>query len=303
MIRPPRLRAGSRVALVAPAGPIADERVDAALERCRVLGLEPSVGAHARGRSGYLSGTDAERLADMEWAIESPEIDAIWALRGGYGAMRLLPTLDLRPLRRAPKPFLGFSDNTAIHLALARLGVISFHAPHAGGALPPVAERCLRAVLFEAEPPGPLPIDPLAPPPRTLAGGTVEGRLVGGNLALLAAGCGTGCALEAHGAILVLEEVGEPHYRVDRALTQLRLAGALDGVAGIAIGQFTGCDDEGGGAALDALLRERLGAADVPIVAGLPFGHVDVNWTLPLGARARLDADAGTLAVIEAAVS
>jgi muramoyltetrapeptide carboxypeptidase len=302
MIAPPRLRAGSRVALVAPAGPVTAEKIETALRNCRHFGFEPRLGRHARGRAGYLAGADADRLADLREAIESAEIDAIWALRGGYGTMRILPQLDLAPLTRRPKVFIGFSDNTVFHLAAARLGLVTFHGPHAGATLPPLAEASFRRVLFEAAPGGTLP-GTAESPPRTLIGGTAEGPLIGGNLAMLASCAGTGCALEARGAILVIEDIGEPLYRIDRLLTQLRLSGALDGVAGCAIGQFTDCDVEGGTAELDALFIERLGGAGIPIVAGLPFGHVDLNWTLPFGVRTRIDADRGTLTLLEAAVT
>lgn len=299
LLRPPRLRDGARVALVAPAGPIGAERIDIALDRCHRFGLEPVLGAAARGRhADYLAGTDEQRLQDLQHGLTAPDVDAVWALRGGYGTMRLLHRLDLSGVRAGPRAFIGFSDNTAIHLALQARGVVSFHAPHAGGDATELAERCLRAVLRNPAPAGVLEIPPARPPVK-LAGGIAEGPLVGGNLAILAALSGTAAALDAHGAVLFVEDVGEAAYRLDRAWTQLLLAGALDGVAGIAFGRFTEC---GNGETLE-LLRRLAEPLGVPILADLPIGHEPDNWTLPLGVRARLDADAGTLELLEPAVT
>jgi muramoyltetrapeptide carboxypeptidase len=298
MIRPPRLRAGSRVALVAPAGPVQEGRIQAALERCRRLGLEPVLGAAAHGMHvEYLAGTDEDRLADLQRALVAPDIDAVWALRGGYGTMRLLQRLDLAGLAAASRAFIGFSDNTALHLALHARGVVSFHGPNAGGDASELSEACLRRVLFEAEAAGALPL-PAGRAPARLHGGAAEGPLIGGNLALLAAMCGTPAAPRAAGAILFVEDVGETAYRLDRAWTQLALAGALDGVRGVAFGRFTDC-----GADTHALLQRLSAPLGVPVLADLPFGHEPDNWTLPLGVRARLDADAGSLELLESAVN
>lgn len=299
-MRPPRLHAGARVALIAPAGPITDARLACALEECARLGLEPVVGSAALRRHGYLAGADRERVADLNAALADPDMDAVWALRGGYGTMRLLEVLDLEPVRRRPKPFIGFSDNTAVHLAFARRGLVSYHGPHAGGAFPPFTERCFRSVLFSAEPAGSLPL-PVGSTMVALRGGVAEGRLAGGNLSLLAALCGTSYALDARGAIVFLEEVGESTYRVDRALTQLRLAGALDGIAGLVLGQFTERRPAENDLSLEDVLAEFAERLDVPCVLGAPIGHVDDTWCLPVGVRARLDADGATLALLEPA--
>lgn len=297
LIRPPRLRPGARVALVAPAGPMAEERIEVALDRCRRFGLEPVLGASARSLHGtYLAGPDDDRRRDLRRAFGDPGIAAVWALRGGYGTMRLLADLDLSGVPAAPRAFIGFSDNTAVHLALHARGVVSFHGPHAGGDATDLAERTLQQVLWHDRPAGVLPL-PDDRPAVVLAGGTAEGRLIGGNLSLLAAMCGTPAAPRADGAILFLEDIGEEAYRLDRAWTQLELAGALDGVAGIALGRFTDCGDD----VIDLLrsLTERLG---VPTLADLPIGHEPDNWTLPLGVRATLDAGSGTLELLEPAV-
>ncbi|MBX6365255.1 MAG: LD-carboxypeptidase [Gemmatimonadetes bacterium] len=302
MILPPHLFPGARIALVAPAGPVDAGRVDGAVARCRALGLEPVLGSAALERNGYLAGDDARRAADLQRAIDDPDIDGIWALRGGYGTMRLLPLLDLTPLVERPKPFIGFSDNTALHLALARLGVVSYHGPHPMELVTPTTDACFRRVLFEPAPPGPLPLPEDGPPVRTLVAGVAEGPLVGGNLALAAAVCGTPAAMTSEGKIVFLEDVGEPVYRLDRMLMQLRLAGALDGAVGLALGRFTEVEPQRSDRPMEALFLELAESLGVPAVLGLPIGHAPDNWTVPLGVRARLDAGAGTLSVVEPAV-
>lgn len=303
MIRPAALGPGARVALVAPAGPLAPEAVERAEARVRALGWEPVTSLHARDRHGFLSGTDADRLADLQAALDSAEVDGIWCLRGGYGTMRIMHRLDLRPLRERPRPLIGFSDNTVLHLLATREGVISFHGPH------PATERLstfslgrlTAAVTGEA---GELPLPPGAERPERLVGGSVTGRLAGGNLALLAATLGTRARIAAEGSILAIEDVGEPLYRIDRMLTQLRLTGVLEDVAGIAVGAFNRRPDEDDEAlpTLADVLGDRLGDLGVPVARGFPFGHIEESWTLPIGARVSLDADAGSLTLLGPAV-
>lgn len=305
MKRPTALRPGARVALVAPAGPLPEGAVDRALERVQALGWEPVPGRHARGRRGFLAGSDAERLEDFNAALAAPDIDAVWCLRGGYGTMRILDRLDWTSLRSRPRPLIGFSDNTALHLAATRAGVISFHGPHpAADDLTEFSLGLLERMTTSPDPAGVLPF-PGEERPRTVVPGIAEGRLVGGNLSILAALCGTPYSADGRGAIVFLEEIGEPAYRVDRLLSQLRMAGSLTGVAGVLIGAFSEGPDEG----RDDLPRtteivlDRLDGLGVPIAAGFPIGHVPNNWTLPVGASARLDATAGTLEILEPAVS
>ena len=305
MIRPPKLEPGARVALVAAAGPIPEGGVERAVDRVRGLGWEPVPGRHCRGRRGYLSGSDGERAEDLNAALRDPSIDAVWFLRGGYGSMRILVDVDWPALARHPKPLVGFSDNTAVHLAANAVGVVAFHGPHPHTpAFPDFARDNLLRVLSSAEPAGVLPF-PGGGPGRaeTLSGGRAEGPLVGGNLSLLSGTMGTPYAVQPEGAILVLEEVGEAPYRLDRMLTHLKLAGVLDAVAGIAVGGVTEAPGEDGDALSREVLRDRLGGLGVPVAIGFPFGHFDESWTLPVGARARLDADAGTLALTEGAVA
>ncbi|HEU0299940.1 MAG TPA: LD-carboxypeptidase [Longimicrobium sp.] len=304
MIRPPALRPGARVALVAAAGPLPEGGVDRAIDRVRSLGWEPVVGEYCRGRRGYLSGTDQERAADFNAALRDPSIGAVWFLRGGYGTMRILDDVDWDALARHPKALIGFSDNTAVHLAAQRAGVVSFHGPHPHAeALPDFARDELLRVLAVPEPAGVLPFPPEGRA-ETLAGGAAEGPLLGGNLSLLSATLGTPYAIRPEGAILFLEEVGEHPYRLDRLLSHLKLAGVLSAAAGIAVGGITDTPEEpNGGPGAMEVIHDRLGGLGIPVAAGFPFGHIDDNWTLPLGVRARLDADAGTLALLEPAVA
>ncbi|MEK9506461.1 S66 peptidase family protein [Gaopeijia maritima] len=305
--RPRRLRPGSRIALVAPAGPLASERVAAAEARCLALGFEPRTGRCVHMRHGFLAGPDADRLADLQAAIDDPEVDAIWALRGGYGTVRIVDDLVLDRLLDDPIAFLGFSDNTAIHARLAALGIVSFHSPHPTTTGPSPADDWFRRVTGVAEPAGALPT-PVAP--TRLNGGQAEGRLAGGNLALLSSLAGTRDAVSGAGRILVIEDVGEPAYRIDRMLVQLRRSGTLDGVRGLAFGTFTGVP--GGGSpdgvktlaerAVEEVLRECAIDLGVPAIMGLPIGHGADNVVVPLGVRARLDAQQGRLEVIEPAV-
>jgi muramoyltetrapeptide carboxypeptidase len=179
--------------------------------------------------------------------------------------------------------------------------VISFHGPHPGGDFPAETAETFHRVLFSAEASGALPTRPDDPLPRALVSGRVEAPLVGGNLALLAAMCGTRHQLDARGCILFLEDVGEPAYRIDRLVWQLRAAGITEGVVGLALGRFTECPAEDEHPVSD-VLAELADALGVPAVADLPFGHVEHNCTLPVGGMARLDAEAGTLELTQPAV-
>jgi muramoyltetrapeptide carboxypeptidase len=285
------------VALVAPAGPLrGEEDVQRAIDNARSFGWEPVVGAHALARRGYFAGADADRAADFNAALRDRRVDAVWCVRGGYGAMRIRAGVDYEAMRRRPKTLLGYSDITALHAAAGRAAdVVSFHGPTARAELTAFSRRSLEcAVVDGAESCG------TAPAARALRGGRERGRLAGGNLALLAALAGTPYAPDLSGAILVLEDIDEGVYRVDRMLQQLLLAGSLAGVRAIAFGHCTRCPEESddGARTLAAVVGEIADTLAVPCLLGVPVGHIDDQWTLPLGAEAELDADAGTLNVI-----
>ena len=295
-IRPPLLASGARVAIVAPAGPARDERdIERAAANARTMGWEPLVAPHAGSRNGYLAGDDDDRLADLNDAIRDARIDGIWCLRGGYGSMRLLDGVDYAALRARPKALIGYSDVTALHLAIrARCDIITFHGPTARGSLPPFSQRSLTAATsLGAESCG------VAVGARTMRGGRAVGHLEGGNLALVASLVGTPYAARWDDAILIFEDVNEPVYRIDRMLRQLILTGALSRVGGLVFGAFTkrGDCDPNEDRPLDTVLGEAAQFVNGPCLAGVPIGHMDAQWTVPLGARAILDADRKALNV------
>ncbi len=302
--RPPRLVPGDRVAVVAPAGPTDRESLEAGL---RILGsryaLEWDPGLLSRAR--YLAGDDARRAAELGRALGDPGIAAVVAARGGYGCLRLLPALwpvdgAGRPAPPAPpKLLVGFSDLTALHAAQQATGVVSVHGPvvtQLGTQPRPVVERLFALLEDAAVPPAPLLGTPVV-------GGIGEGPLLGGNLSVLTRLLGTPWLPDLTGAILLVEDVGERPYRVDRMWTHLRLAGVFARIAGLALGEFTDCEERDGDYVLQDLLRELAAATGLPCVAGLPVGHGAVNVPLPLGCRARVDGGTGALAVLEPAVA
>lgn len=314
-VRPPRLAPGARVALVAPAGPLV-ERDDLVRGQllAKALGWEPVVGPHAGGLYGYLSGTDEERLGDLNAALADPRIDAVWCLRGGYGMTRILAGVDFAAVRRRPKVVLGFSDITALLVPLyVETGLVTFHGPMAKVEMGPFARWHLDRVIANVNAPGRLgrlapPSDTLVPQKdriATLVPGTAEGTLIGGNLTLLQCLIGTRWFPDLRGAILFIEDVGEDTYSIDRMLSHLTLAGKLDGLAGVMVGRFTelkkGGDD--GTMGVDQVLARYLEPLRIPVAYGFPIGHIDEQWTLPIGVRARLDATAGELDLLEPGVA
>lgn len=279
------------MAVVAPSGPVDPDALDAGVAWLRGIGLDVRVGKHVHDRWGYLAGDDAARAADLQDAWCDPEIAAVLCARGGYGAVRVLDHLDWSALAAAaPKPLHGSSDITALHVAFGkRLGVATSFGPMVATLLAdpdPVSATAAQAALLGT----PRPVTgghPLVP-------GRAVGPLTGGNLSLLVSLLGTPYAPPpARGHIVLLEDVGEKPYRIDRMLTQLLMSGRLDGAAGVALGSWTDCGDPD---ELRAVLSERLTGLGVPIVAGLPIGHGRPQHTVTLGADAVLDADSGTLA-------
>jgi muramoyltetrapeptide carboxypeptidase len=240
--------------------------------------------------TGYLAGNDNTRLQDLHDAFADDEIDAIMCLRGGYGSPRLLDRIDYSLLRRHIKPFVGYSDITALHMAIAKeAGFVTFHGPMLTSEVladrKPPTETSLRRMVRGQFRHGSELAHPSAWPLTSIAHGISRGRLMGGNLAMICALEGTPWALEAEGIILLIEDVNEPLYRVDRMLTQLRLSGKLAKIAGVLVGDFAGISVE----AMTPLLRQTFEPLGVPVVAGWRSGHCDPNLTLPLGAMVRLD--------------
>jgi muramoyltetrapeptide carboxypeptidase len=290
---PAALKPGAQVALISPAGPLQKpEELPRAQENARTLGWEPVVGAHASDRAGYLAGRDRDRLNDINRALRDPKIDAIWCLRGGYGMMRLLQGIDYDALSRTPKAILGYSDVTALHTAVQRkCRLITFHGPTAREELTDFSRQSLeRAVLAHTDSCG------VAPNAREINAGSADGRLVGGNLSVLSALCGTPYMPDLADGILILEDVNEPAYRIDRMLTQLSLSGTLNDCKAIVFGDCTKCPEDVG-RPFDEILGELAHSLGVPCLAGIPIGHIAEQWTVPLGAMARLDTGARSLTV------
>ena len=317
LIRPRRLSPGQTVGLVAPSSaPNEPEDIRFAIETLESLGFRVRPGAHVFDRQGYLAGADAMRAADVNAMFADDGIDAIWCVRGGYGASRILPMLDYERMRRTPKALIGFSDITALHMALhTQASLVSFHGPVAWRAFTPYTLGEWKRVLCETT----VPVRLGAPPAfeiregqvdrknrvTTLVSGSAQGRLVGGNLCLMAHLTGTRYAPDLRGAILFLEDVDEPYYRIDRFLTQLWLSGSLDGVAGVVFGKFTRCEPSASfvqNRVLEDILAERCRTLGVPAVSGFMIGHVDDQTTLPIGCLAELNADTGTLTLLESGV-
>ncbi|MFJ1968522.1 LD-carboxypeptidase [Streptomyces sp. NPDC087903] len=304
LLRPPRLAPGARVAVVATSGPVPEERLQAGLDVLRGWDLDPVVGSHVldrHGALGYLAGSDADRAADLQRAWCDPSVDAVLCARGGYGMQRMVDLLDWEAMRAAgPKVLAGFSDITVLQQAFAtRLGLVTLYGPAAAGAdfiKSARAQEQLRATLFAPESVRTL----TASGGGALVPGRARGVTLGGCLSLLASDLGTPHALPgARGGLLLLEDIGEPAYRVDRMLTQLLRTGWLDGVAGVALGSWAGCGPYEG---VRAVLADRLGGLGVPVVEEFGFGHCDDASTIPLGMTAELDADAGTLTFDEPAL-
>jgi muramoyltetrapeptide carboxypeptidase len=283
------------VRVIAPASPFPPEELARGLAVLRDgLGLVPRHRADLDARARHLAGPDARRLEEWREAVADPDARAIFCARGGFGASRLLPDIDPAPLLARPKVLVGFSDICALHAPLNRAGLATVHGPVLTqlGRAPEEAWRHRRRLLARDAPrPGAWE----APAEgaglvgtATVRAGRASGPLLGGSLTLLAHLMGTPWAPRLEGAILLLEDVGEAPYKLDRYLTQLRLAGALDGLAGVAIGQLTRCDDPRTGVSGLDVVREAVHALGVPAIEGVPAGHEDRNLAAPLGARATL---------------
>lgn len=295
LVIPPPVPPGGRIAVIAPGSPVHTGRLRAGLKTLAAWGFQPLCGPYLYSREGDLAGGDDARLKDLLWALTEPGIDAVWAARGGWGTPRLLARLDPRALLAAsPRWVIGFSDLTALLVYLLELGIASWHAPLVSelGQSGRYFARDLQRMLGE----------PLAP--RILRGvplnpGTAQGPLAGGCLTLLAWLAGTPWQPDLREKILFVEEVGEAPYRIDRMLHQLRAAGVLRGLAGLACGQFPDCRAPAGRASrtLKQVLTAHARELGVPALAGLPFGHGPRARAIPLGFQALLETGSGTLRI------
>jgi len=305
LLRPPRLKEGDTLGFVNPSGAIhEDEPYERAHAALQALGLKTREAPNLRARYGHMAGTPQQRADDLHAMFRDPGIAGILAVTGGSGANRVLPLLDMGLIARHPKFLGGFSDLTALITAVqGATGLVTFHSPLARSDWNPFSVQHFRAVALAGE--APLLHNPPELRPRPLRGGVARGPLQGGNLAVLTSLAGTPFFPDLTGAILFLEDVNEYLYRVDRMFTTLALGGHLARVAGVVLGGFTNCKpSEGshGTLTLDEILADHLGGLGVPVLRNAAFGHIGPKWTLPLGVPAELDADAGTLRLLEPAV-
>jgi muramoyltetrapeptide carboxypeptidase len=313
--KPPRLKVGDTVGLIQPAGFAADlAGPRTAIDTIRAMGLVPKLGQHVYDRHGYLAGTDESRAADINAMFADPGVRAIFAARGGWGSARVLPYLDWNAIGANPKLLIGFSDITALHLAIAaRGGFPSIHAANAGSNWGPLSLETFRRLAFDAS-------LPFYPGPQSaglssasdsgsfevLRSGKASGRLIGGNLTVLSTLVGTPFVPSFDGAILFLEDVDEAIYSVDRMLTQLSLGGILRRVKGVLFGRCARCGSQaasGGSFTLSDVLRRHLGPLGVPAFSGAMIGHISNQLSVPVGVQAEIDANAGTIRILEAAVA
>lgn len=304
--RPRALRPGDRLAVVAPASPFRQDELEAGLAELRALGFEPTFDERLFERRGYVAGTPEVRAEMLRAAWRDPRVAGVVAVRGGYGSVQLLPLLDAAEIRASRKPFVGYSDLTSLLTFITgHAGLVAFHGPTVAGRLAGGAAAYDRA-SFLAALCEPRPMGEVGGALETVREGEGGGPLAGGTLTQLAASLGTPFAFDPPaGAVLLIEEVNERPYRIDRLLTQLRLAGVFGRASAVVFGELRGCDEEGGGPTARAAAAEALAGFRGPVLAGLATGHTTgPALTLPLGVRCRVAArpGGGRLVIEEAAV-
>jgi muramoyltetrapeptide carboxypeptidase len=313
--KPPRLQPGDAVGIISPARPAFEqEDVAIVMEAMRGLGLVPRLGAHVYDRYGYLAGQDRDRAADINTFFADPTIKALIPIQGGWGTSRLLPYLDYALIAQNPKIVVGFSDITALLLAIAAQSkVITFHGPNGLASWRSEETELFRRVLFDGET---VTLDAARSGVdgdrlmqvegriQTITPGVAQGRLVGGNLSVLSGIAGSPYVPNLEGAILFLEDVGEYIYRVDRMITQLKLAGLFDQLSGFIFGQCSRCgpDPDFGSLTLEEVVRDHIAPLGIPAWMGARIGHIEPVITLPIGSRVEIDASTGRLQMLEAAV-
>lgn len=299
MIVPAPVAAGATIGVVAPAGVVNPEALARGVALLRSWGFAVRVGEHVLARKRYCAGEPEQRARDLETMFRAPEVAAIMCARGGFGTAQLLPLLDPDLPAAHPKLVCGYSDvSPLLGFLVERCGVAAVHGPMVASDLSKgMTERAsarLRALLEAPATPWREPV------PEIVAPGMAWGRLVGGCLSSLVALLGTPFALETDGAVVLLEDVAERPYRIDRMLTQLRLAGKLDGVAAVILGSFADCDGHEEGDKAAHVLHEFFRGAPYPVVAGFPAGHLSENLPLTFGLPVRVDADQGLVEVVRA---
>jgi muramoyltetrapeptide carboxypeptidase len=299
--KPRALRPGDTIRMVSPASPLTHDKTEFITNLLEKEGYRVCLGDHTLDTDAYLAGKDEDRARDLQAAFDDPDVAAVLCSRGGYGCARIMPMLDLDRMAASRKLFLGFSDITTLHLALNRRGLPTVHAPMALTLHFPREPWVYASFLASLQ--GEVLIPTEAPVGETVVPGQAEGIVTGGCLCLLTDSIGTPDALDCTGKIVIIEDVDENPHRVDAMLTHLRLSGTIDRAAGIVIGEMTRTDekvDAGiGGKPWQEIVRDRLAPLGIPMIFNYPFGHCKNMLTLPLGIRARLDANAGTLTYTE----
>jgi len=302
-LKPRALKPGDTIAVVSPASPLVEDKTVFIRELLEAEGYRVTFAKHCFDADEYLAGTDQDRATDLMGAFLDPQVDAVLCSRGGYGCARLIPFLDFEAIVATRKLFVGFSDITTLHLALNNRGLPTLHAPMALTLHYPREEWVYTS--FKKALRGEDPLVPEAPRAQTLVGGAAEGMLVGGCLILMTDSIGTANPLDADGKLLLIEDVDENPHRVDAMFTHLLNSGIAQKAAGFVIGEMTRSDerrDEGiGGKPWREIVRDRIAPLGKPAVIDFPFGHCKNMLSLPLGIRARLDADAGVLTYLESA--
>jgi muramoyltetrapeptide carboxypeptidase len=313
IIKPKRLHVGDTLGVIAPASAIPEHVIEKALENLTNLGFKLKLGKNLRASKGYLAGTDEQRVEDLNWAFSDPEVDAVWCIRGGYGATRILPMIDFKIIKKNPKIFIGYSDITALHVAIfQKTGLVTFHGPVGTSDYTDFTKPNVWDLLTKPTPQYFLKhsVENLKNEsnlfkPEVITAGKCQGQLIGGNLSLLSAMDGTPYALkDLKGKILFMEDIDERPYRVDRMLTQMLQAHDFTKLAGIALGIFDGCNpkvDENSLTLMECF-KDRLGHLGIPVMYGLSFGHIKNQYTLPVGIEAAFDTADGTITLLEASV-
>ncbi|WP_194777359.1 S66 peptidase family protein [Pararhodonellum marinum] len=301
---PNRLNKGDRVGLISPSAATAESmQILFAKEALEALGFEVETGKHLFNRRGHLAGTDTERAADLNEMFANPEIKAVICIRGGSGAARILPMIDYESISANPKPILGYSDVTALHLAIhAKTGLITFHGPNGTGSWNRFNVKQIEKVFFERElvrfENELVKGDDLVIKQnriQTIRPGIAEGEIIGGNLTVLTALAGSPYLPSFEGKILFLEDIREDPYKIDRMMSTLKLMGALDQIKGFIFGQCTDCSPSGGygSLTLEQILEDYILPLNIPAYRGAMIGHVDKQFVIPVGARVSMDAEKG----------
>jgi muramoyltetrapeptide carboxypeptidase len=292
------------VGLINPSSPIEQEDIDYARKELAALGLNVKLGTHLLDEYGYLAGQDADRAADVNAMFADRSVQALLTMRGGWGCSRILPLLNYDLIRSNPKIIMGYSDITSLLLAIyARSGLVTFHGPVATSVWNPFSVNYVQRILFDAE-----PVRMQNPPlnrPQTITGGQARGQLVGGNLSVLSAMVGSAYLPDWEDKILFVEEIGEDIYRVDRMLTQLKLAGILDKISGFIFAECTRCEAGEGdepSLTLTQVLSDWIRPLGIPAWYGSAIGHIRDKFTVPVGVEVEIDANQGIIQLLDPAV-